>query len=384
MGGRLADSGAGVRAQALQRGGRDVPAQILMRQVVTLTHVAKTRIGVIGASGYTGGDLIRLAACHPAIEITLLVGASHAGKPLGEVFPHLGLIDAPVLKAIDAADWSECEVVFSGLPHGTAQDVIKKLPEHIRVIDMSADFRLRDPAVYAEWYGRPHDAQDLLAEAVYGLSEHYAPEIAGARLVACPGCYPTAALLSLLPVVAEGLIVAEDIVIDAKSGVSGAGRSLKQNTLFAEAGEGLSPYAVGSHRHAPEIEQELGRVAGRELKVNFTPHLAPMSRGELVTCHVRLCEGASADRLRAVLARAYQHKPFVHVLPEGRLPATQHVRGSNHCLIAVVQDRIPGRAIIIGVLDNLVKGSAGQALQNFNLMHGLPETAGLEQLPLFP
>lgn len=349
-----------------------------------MAHDGKYRIGVIGASGYTGGDLIRLAACHPFIEIALLVGGSHAGKTLGEVFPHLARVDAPALVSTDDADWEVCDAVFSGLPHGTAQDVIKKLPAHIRVIDMSADFRLRDPQVYSQWYGRPHEAKELLGEAVYGLTEHYTDDISAARLVACPGCYPTAALLSLLPGVAGGLIVAEDIVIDAKSGISGAGRSLKQNTLFSEAGEGLSPYAVGSHRHAPEIEQELGKAAGHDLTVNFTPHLIPMSRGELVTCHVRLRDRATADSLRDALVVAYEKKAFVHVLPAGQLPATQHVRGSNHCLIAVVPDRIPGRAIVIGVLDNLVKGSAGQALQNFNLMFGLPETTGLEQLPLFP
>jgi N-acetyl-gamma-glutamyl-phosphate reductase len=346
--------------------------------------MTKLRIGVIGASGYTGADLIRLAAAHPNIEIGPLVAGSHAGQSLAEVFPHLGRIDAPVLTRAEETDWRGCDAVFSGLPHGAAQDIIKALPCDLRVIDMSADFRLRDPAVYAQWYGRAHEAQDLLSDAVYGLTEFYGDEIAEARLVACPGCYPTAALLALLPLVRDGLIEADDIVIDAKSGISGAGRALKQNTLFAEAGEGLSPYAIGAHRHGPEIDQEISRAAGRDVVTSFTPHLVPMSRGELVTCHVRLTAGASAADLRSSLDARYRAAAFAHLLPEGRAPATQHVRGSNHFIVNVFADRLAGRAIVIGALDNLVKGSAGQALQNFNLMLGLPETTGLEQQPLFP
>jgi N-acetyl-gamma-glutamyl-phosphate reductase len=342
------------------------------------------RIGVLGASGYTGADLIRLAACHPNMEIGVLAASSHAGKPLAEVFPHLAFMTAPDLVKAEDADWSGCEAVFSGLPHGTAQDLIKELPQALRVIDMSADFRLRDSAVYSQWYGREHAAADLLAEAVYGLTEHNAEAIMDARLVACPGCYPTAALLSLLPLVSAKLVDPSDLIIDAKSGTTGAGRSPKQNLLLAEAGEGLSPYGIASHRHAPEIEQEIGRAVGREVIVNFTPHLIPMSRGELVTCYVRLEGAASADDLRAHLSAAYADKPFVHIAPKGVIPATQTVRGSNHCQIGVFADRVPGRAIVIGVIDNLVKGSAGQAIQNFNLMFGLDETAGLKQLPLFP
>ncbi len=342
------------------------------------------RIGVLGASGYTGADLIRLAACHPEIEIGVLAASSHAGKPLAEVFPHLTFLDAPELVKAEDADWSSCDAVFSGLPHGTAQDLIAQLPKHLRIIDMSADFRLRDVETYKRWYGREHIAQDLLKQAVYGLSEHYAEQIADARLVACPGCYPTAVLMALLPLAKSKLIEVKDLIIDAKSGTTGAGRSLKQNLLFAEAGEGLSPYSVASHRHAPEMEQEIGLASGEEIVLNFTPHLIPMSRGELVTCYVRLKNGASADDLRTSIKAAYREKPFVRLAAPGVLPATQMVRGSNYCLINVFEDRVPGRAIVIATIDNLVKGSAGQALQNFNLMFGLPETAGLQQLPLFP
>ncbi len=345
---------------------------------------AKVKIGVIGASGYTGADLIRLTACHPGIEIAVLAANTHAGKALGEVFPHLGLIAAPALVKAEDADWGACDAVFCGLPHGTAQDIIATLPGGVKVIDMSADFRLKNAETYAKWYGREHAAAHLLKDAVYGLTEFYSEAIAKARLVACPGCYPTAALLALLPLVHAKLIDASDIVIDAKSGVSGAGRSLKQNILFSEAGEGLSPYSIASHRHAPEIEQEISAAAGEQVLVNFTPHLVPMSRGELVTAYVRLTAGRSAAELSAALGERYRAAKFVKLAPKGTLPSTQFVRGSNYCMIGVYADRIPGRAIVVSAIDNLVKGSAGQAIQNFNLMYGFPEARGLEQLPLFP
>ncbi|MCB1501266.1 MAG: N-acetyl-gamma-glutamyl-phosphate reductase [Bauldia sp.] len=347
----------------------------------------KIRIGVLGASGYTGADLVRLALNHPRMEITALTANTHAGKAMAEVFPHLGFVELPRLTTIEEADWDRVDAVFCGLPHGTTQEITRKvLAEHPRVkfIDMSADFRLRDPETYKTWYGHEHMALDLQAEAVYGLTEHYRTAIRDARLVACPGCYPTATLMSLLPLAAGGLIDVSDIVIDAKSGVSGAGRSLKQNLLFTEAGEGLSPYSVGKHRHAPEIEQEISKASGEQVIVNFTPHLIPMSRGELCTSYVRLTGSTTADDLRAALGEAYRDEAFVHVAPPGVLPQTQNVRGSNHCQIGVVADRIPGRAIVISVIDNLVKGSAGQAVQNFNLMFDLEETTGLTQQALFP
>jgi N-acetyl-gamma-glutamyl-phosphate reductase len=345
---------------------------------------AKIRAAVLGASGYTGADLIRLAARHPKIAITTLIAKGHAGQTLARVFPHLASLDLPPLVTSDQVDWDGVDVAFCGLPHGTAHSEIAKLPERVKIIDMSADFRLRDPSVYAEWYGGEHSAPKLLKHAVYGLTEHYADEIETARLVACPGCYPTAVLLALLPLLQSKLIEAGDIIIDAKSGVSGAGRTLKQNILFAEAGEGISPYGIGSHRHVPEIEQELGRVAGAAVTINFTPHLVPMSRGELCTCYVQLGGRAKADDLRKALAKAYAASPFVRVVEDGVLPATQHVRGSNYCHIGVFADRLKGRAIVVSAIDNLVKGSAGQAIQNFNLMYGFDETLGLEQLPLFP
>jgi N-acetyl-gamma-glutamyl-phosphate reductase len=342
------------------------------------------RAAVLGASGYTGADMIRLASLHPALQLTALIAKGHAGQSLAQVFPHLSSLDAPKLVTSDEIDWNEIDVAFCGLPHGTAHAEIGKLPKRIKIIDMSADFRLRDPKLYAEWYANEHSAPELIKEAVYGLTEHYRDKIKGARLVACPGCYPTAVLLALLPVAGARLVAVDDIIIDAKSGVSGAGRTLKQNILFSEAGEGLSPYGIGNHRHVPEIEQELGVAAGGAVTVNFTPHLAPMSRGELCTCYVRLATKVSASDLRTALTSAYADSPFVRIVADGVIPATQHVRGSNFCHIGVFADRIKGRAIMVSAIDNLVKGSAGQALQNFNLMYGFDETTGLEQLPLFP
>jgi N-acetyl-gamma-glutamyl-phosphate reductase len=344
------------------------------------------KIAILGASGYTGADAVRLLARHPHAEITALTANTHAGKAMDEVFPHFFPLDLPVLTDWESVDWRALDAVVCGLPHGTTQEIIASVLSAnpaIKVLDMSADFRLRDMETYAQWYGHAHRAPELQGEAVYGLTEFYRDDVTKARLVACPGCYPTAALLALVPLVKAGLIDAHDLVIDVKSGVTGSGRGLKQASLLAEAGEGLSPYSIASHRHAPEIEQEIGVAAGTDVIVNFTPHLIPMARGELCTCHVRL-DGASADDLRAALDEAYRGEPFVHVARKGVLPRTQNVRGSNHVQIGVFDDRIKGRAIVIVTLDNLVKGSAGQAIQNMNLMFGWPETCGLEQIALFP
>jgi N-acetyl-gamma-glutamyl-phosphate reductase len=347
---------------------------------------SKKKIGILGASGYTGADAIRLLARHPNAEIAALTANTHAGKAIDEVFPHFFMLDLPVLTGWEKVDWTKLDAVICGLPHGNTQEIIAAILEanpKIKVLDMSADFRLRDKASYAQWYGHEHRALELQREAVYGLTELYRREIAEARLVACPGCYPTAVLLALVPLVKAGLVDAHDLVIDAKSGLAGAGRGLKQNTLFSEAGEGLSPYSVGAHRHTAEIDQEIGLAAGTAVTANFTPHLIPMARGELCTCYVRL-KRASADDLRAALERAYRGEPFVHVAKKGVLPQTKNVRGSNYVQIGVVADRIKDRAIVIATLDNLVKGSAGQAIQNMNLMFGWPETTGLEQIALFP
>jgi N-acetyl-gamma-glutamyl-phosphate reductase len=346
----------------------------------------RKKIGILGASGYTGADAVRLLARHPNVEIAALTANTHAGKAMEEVFPHFFMLDLPRLTEWEKVDWSKLDAVFCGLPHGTTQEIIAAVlaaNPAIKILDMSADFRLRDMGVYAQWYGHEHRAPNLQGEAVYGLTEFYREQITAARLVACPGCYPTAVLLAMVPLARAKLIDVDDIVIDAKSGITGAGRGLKQNTLFSEAGEGLSAYSVGTHRHSPEIEQEIGVAAGANVTVNFTPHLIPMSRGEYCTCYVKL-RGASADDLRAALTDAYKDEPFVHVAKKGVIPQTQNVRGSNYVQIAVIADRIKNRAIVISTIDNLVKGSAGQAVQNMNLMFGFAETTGLEQIALFP
>ncbi len=341
-------------------------------------------IGILGASGYTGAELVRLLAHHPNVDIRLMTADRRAGQGMGEVFPHLAGIELPQLTRIDDADFSGLETVFLGLPHGTTQDVVAGLPDHLTVIDLSADFRLADLGTYAKWYGHEHRAPKLQKDAVYGITELSREAIRGARIIANPGCYPTASLLPLVPLIEAGLIGTDDIIIDAKSGVTGAGRAEKEANLFAEVSEGIHAYGIANHRHAPEIEQALSLAANGDVVVNFTPHLVPMNRGILASIYVALAEGVEVADLRAELQARYAGEPFVRVTPEGMAPATRHVRGSNHCLIGVFPDRLPGRAILISVIDNLVKGASGQAVQNFNLVSGLAETTALEQEPLFP
>jgi N-acetyl-gamma-glutamyl-phosphate reductase len=342
------------------------------------------RIGILGASGYTGAELLRLLRYHPQAEIAALTADRQAGKPIGAVFPHLAGEDLPDLVTIGEVDWSALDIVFCGLPHGTTQEVIASLPRHLKVIDLSADFRLTDIATYAEWYGREHRAPKLQREAVYGLTEIERERIRPARLIAVPGCYPTAAQLPLIPLLRARLIDPDDIIIDAKSGVSGAGRAAREGSLFCEVSEGIHAYGVAGHRHAPEIEQGLSAAAGHTLVVNFTPHLMPMNRGILSTIYVRLAPGATIGDLRAVLEGAYRDEPFVRVLPKGSLPATRHVRATNLCLIGLSRDRVANRAILVSAIDNLVKGASGQAIQNMNAMFGIPETTALEHRAVFP
>ncbi|MBV7256784.1 N-acetyl-gamma-glutamyl-phosphate reductase [Pacificimonas sp. WHA3] len=342
------------------------------------------RIAVLGASGYTGADLVRLALTHPHVEIAALSANAKAGQPMADIWPHFAAYpELPPLVTADEIDWAGIDVVFGCLPHATSAALLSGLSGP-RIIDLSADFRLDDADSYARWYGTAHPAPQLMTKAVYGLTEYAAEELPDARLVACPGCYPTAALLALLPGVDAGMISPERISITALSGVSGAGRGLKEANLFGEVAEAVHPYGLSGHRHMPEIEQELGKRAGRDVRISFVPHLVPMNRGELETITVDLAEGVTAEGLRTAMAQRYAGAPFVHVLPEGKAPATRMVRGSNHAVINVFPDRIAGRAIIVAAIDNLVKGSSGQAIQNMNLMFGLDQTAGLTQAPLFP
>src|ERR1700726_407913 len=351
-----------------------------------MSKIAK--VGVLGASGYTGSECVRLLLRHPQVEIVLLTADRKAGQQMREVFPQFSPYALPKLVPIEGLDWAALglDLVFCALPHATTQKVIKELlgqAPRIKVVDLSADFRLRDPAAYARWYGDEHHAPELQKEAVYGLVEVYRREIKKARLVANPGCYTSCAQLPLVPLLKAKAIEPDEIVIDAKSGMTGAGRSPKEEMLFSEVSEGFHAYGVGRHRHMAELDQEFSRAAGREVIATFTPHLMPMNRGILSTIYVR-ATGASAQRLQAILIEAYAQEPFVHVLPFGEMPQTRHVRGSNFTLIGVANDRLSGRAIIGAALDNLTKGASGQAVQNMNLMLGFPETMGLEQVALFP
>ncbi|HEY1721075.1 MAG TPA: N-acetyl-gamma-glutamyl-phosphate reductase [Magnetospirillaceae bacterium] len=341
-------------------------------------------VAILGASGYTGAELIRILVGHPNVRIAALSADRKAGQPVAAVFPQFTGLKLPDLVSIDKISWDGIDAVFCGLPHGTTQEVIASLPERLKVIDLSADFRLRDVDEYAKWYGHAHKAPTLQKAAVYGLTELNRAAVKKARLVANPGCYPTSASLPLVPVLAEKLIDPDEIVIDAKSGVTGAGRSLKENLLFAEVAEGMHAYGVAHHRHMPEIEQSLSEAAGRPIQVSFTPHLIPINRGMESTIYVRLTGKHTAEDLRAALAKQYVDEPFVQVLPQGATPETRFVRGSNQCQIAVYADRKPGRAILSSVIDNLTKGASGQAVQNFNAMYGLPETTALMLPAMFP
>src|SRR3984893_3165370 len=348
----------------------------------------KMRIGVLGASGYTGAELVRLLLRHPFVDIVLLTADRRAGQEMRNVFPQFSPYLLPRLLAVEDIDWKTVglDLVFCALPHGTTQKVIKGLlstAPKTRVVDLSADFRLADPAAYARWYGHEHFAPELQKDAVYGLVEVYRDKIKTAKLVANPGCYTSCAELALIPLLKAKAIDADEIVIDAKSGMTGAGRAAREDMLFAEVSEGFHAYGVGHHRHMAELDQEFSRAAGRDVVVSFTPHLVPMNRGILSTIYVRGLK-ASAQDLHALLAKAYAQEPFVHVLPFGKTPQTRHVRGSNMTFIGVAADRVPGRAIIGAALDNLTKGASGQAVQNMNLMLGFPETMGLEQVALFP
>src|ERR1700683_605209 len=348
----------------------------------------KAKIGILGASGYTGAELVRLLLRHPRAEIALLTADRRAGKPMAEVFPQFAPYELPTLAALDAVDWKALkpDLVFCALPHGTTQKVIKdlfaRLPT-ITVVYLCADFRLADVLAYARWYGHPHAAPELQNKAVYGLTEIYRAQIKKAQLVANPGCYTSSAELALIPLLKAKAIDPDEIVIDAKSGMTGAGRAAKEEMLFSEVSEGIHAYGVGHHRHMSELDQEFSLAAGRDVVVTFTPHLVPMNRGILSTIYVRGLKATPQD-LHALLLKSYAKEPFVHVLPFGTVPQTRHVRGSNMTFLGAAADRVAGRAIIGSALDNLVKGASGQAVQNMNLMLGFIQTEGLEQVALFP
>ncbi len=343
-------------------------------------------VAIAGASGYTGVELLRFLLQHPLAKLVALTADTHANQPIGKVFPSLtGFLDLTCLPLDTAKLAAEAEFVFLALPHKTSMAVGADLIQRgARVLDLSADYRLKDPAAYPRWYGVEHVAPHLLAEAAYGLPELHRAEIADARLVAVPGCYPTGAVLGFAPLVAEGLVDPDSILIDAISGVSGAGRKAELPYTYSEANENLKAYGVGTHRHTPEIEQELSRLTGREVIVSFTPHLAPLTRGILTTITAALQSRRSTASLLSVFRAFYRDAPFVRVLGEGQLPETKQVLHSNFCDIGLVSDSRTGRAIVVTAIDNLVKGASGQAVQCFNVMAGVDERTSLWIPGLFP
>ncbi|MDE2738010.1 MAG: N-acetyl-gamma-glutamyl-phosphate reductase [Paracoccaceae bacterium] len=338
------------------------------------------KIAIIGASGYTGLELVRIALNHPHFEIANLVADSNAGKAYSEVYPSFENVTLPDLISLDELDPEECDLIFCGLPHTTSQRVIKDLFGRTRIVDLSADFRLQSISEYQKWYGNQHLAPEIQEKAVYGLTEFYREEISSASLVACTGCNAATGLYPLIPLLEKGVISSEGIILDLKAGVSGAGRAAKVDTLFAELSEGCQPYNPVYHRHLAEFDQELTKFANKQVEVSFTPHLIPMNRGILATIYV---EG-KVDEIYQTLVERYSEERFIHVLPKGKVPSTRHVRGSNFVYLGVMEDRIAGKVKLFSVLDNLTKGSSGQAIQNANIMLGLDEGTGLSMIPLVP
>ena len=338
-----------------------------------------TRVAIVGATGYAGGELARLLLRHGDARLVAVVARSGKGEPLRKLQPHL--LAAPDSLVV-GSDVGDAECVFTALPAGeAAKQASSWLDEGRTVIDLGSDFRLRDPKLYERWYGYTHPAPDLLKEAVYGLTELARERLPGARLIANPGCYPTAAILALAPAV-RARLVTDDLIVDAKSGVSGAGHNVDEAFLYGTIDESVRPYGVPKHRHTPEIAQEIGALCGVRPKLTFTPHLIPMTRGLIATCYAPLARGATGKDVAAAYEREYSEEPFVRVVDS--YPATKATLGSNWCLVHAVVDEANSRLVAFGVLDNLVKGAAGSALQNFNARFGYPETMGLEALPLWP
>jgi N-acetyl-gamma-glutamyl-phosphate reductase len=345
----------------------------------------KTRVGIIGATGYTGVELLRLLLHHPEVEVTGLTSQKYAGVPIDRVFPSLTNQFQLKCEELSFDQISKkVDFIFTAVPHKTAMETVPPFyRQGKRVVDLSADFRFKDPAVYERWYQK-HTCVDLLPESVYGLPELHRGEIRDAKIVGNPGCYPTGALIGLIPLMKHGMISSENIVIDAKSGVSGSGRDVVLESLFCEVNEGVKAYKIFEHRHLPEIEGELSQLAKKKVLVNFVPHLIPMDRGILTTLYLTLTPKTKSEEILNTFQEYYRREPFIRVYPEGKLPNTRDVRGSNYCDIGVVADEANGRLVIVTAIDNLVKGASGQAVQNMNIMLGCPETMGLDVLPLSP
>ena len=349
----------------------------------------RVRVGLVGITGYTGMELLRMLSTHSQLIVTMVTSRSESGKTLGEYHPFLKdtrygdlLISEPDIKALSKA----CDLVFLAVPHGTAMEMAAKLLEaKVKVVDLSADFRLKDVSVYEDWYGVKHTASKLLSEAVYGIPEINSRLIKKARLVANPGCYPSATILGLFPALKNRLIRPQGIIVDAKSGTTGAGRGAKVGSLFCEVSDNFKAYNVGIHRHTPEMEQELTKFTSKkEMKISFSPHLLPINRGILATMYAPLREGVTEERVFGVYETAFDRHPWLRLMPKGKLPDVRNVRGSMYCDVGLVVDQRAGRLIVISVIDNLCRGASGQAIANANLMSGLRMDVGMHDVPFVP
>ena len=342
------------------------------------------RAGIVGGTGYTGVELLRILALHAGVDVTVVTSRADAGLRVDALYPSLRGYSDAVFSTPDIETLSQCDVVFFATPNGTAMLMAEQLlARGIKVIDLSADFRLKDAQEWSRWYGMEHACPDLISDAVYGLPEINREAIKSAQLIACPGCYPTAVQLGFLPLLENGLINVDHLIADVKSGVSGAGRKAELATLMSETGESFKAYAVNGHRHLPEIAQGLALVAGQPVGLTFVPHLTPMIRGIHATLYCQLAD-AKVDDIQALFEQRYVNEAFVDVLPQGSHPDTRNVRGSNQCQISIHQPQGGQTLVVLSVIDNLVKGAAGQAVQNMNLMFGLPEDAGLKVIALYP
>lgn len=344
----------------------------------------KQPVSIIGASGYTGSELVRMLINHPYVYIRNLVASRAAGKDFKQVFPSFVAYELPAIKKLEDIQFEDGEIVFCCLPHGTSQEIIKDLPEYVKIIDLSADFRMHDIALYEETYNLKHQAVELQKQAVYGLSEINRDKIKNTRLIACPGCYPTSMLLPLYPLIKNNLINPKNIIADSKSGTSGAGRAEKQAFLYCEVNEDFKPYGIATHRHTPEVEHVLHSLTGVDIALTFTPHLVPMMRGIISTIYIEMREGESRESLKKALEQQYKGERFVVVLEGDEVPSIKHVRGSNYCVMNIFADRVKNRAILVAAEDNLIKGSSGQAIQNMNILMGWDEKTSLEMVPIFP
>ena len=348
------------------------------------SNMQTVNVAVIGASGYTGLELIRFLLIHPKYRIVALTADSHAGKKIGDVFQHLNSYNLPSLIKVEDVDFSKIDAVFCCVPNGTSQNIISNIPDSIKVCDLSADFRFDDIKLYEKTYNQKHLAHNLQEKSVYGLTEINRDKIKKTRLVACPGCYPTSALLPLLPLIKKDIIKIENIIIDSKSGISGAGRTQRDSLLFTEVSDGFSAYGLINHRHRPEIESQLKKYSNNDVLISFTPHLLPIKRGILSTIYINTDEKHDITDIKDCLKESYEEEIFVSIKKDNLIPSTHDVRGSNFCHIGIFHDDRSKQIIIISVLDNLVKGASGQAIQNMNVMLGIDEKEGLIQGVIFP